>query len=119
MDFLHVLAELRTPFGEHFFQFVTYLGQEVIIIAVICTLYWCVDKRFALSAGIYLLSCRSVCTGIKDHIPDPTALDIRSKLFSSGKRRTCCDRLLLSKRTYPGWYLPVRSIHVQKQTLAF
>ena len=47
MDFLHVLAELRTPFGEHFFQFVTYFGQEVIIIAVICTLYWCVDKRFA------------------------------------------------------------------------
>ena len=24
MDFLHVLTELRTPFGEHFFQFVTY-----------------------------------------------------------------------------------------------
>ncbi|EJW92580.1 hypothetical protein EVA_19313, partial [gut metagenome] len=47
MDFLHFLAELRTPFGEHFFQFVTYFGQEVIIIAVICTLYWCVDKRFA------------------------------------------------------------------------
>lgn len=45
-----------------------------------------------------------MCTDIKDHIPDPTALDIRSKLFSSRKRRTCCDRLLLSKRTYPGWY---------------
>ena len=77
MDFLHVLAELRTPFGEHFFQFVTYFGQEVIIIAVICTLYWCVDKRFAYQLGFtYFLAGLCVQTlKITFRIPRPWILD--------------------------------------------
>ena len=77
MDFLHVLAELRTPFGEHFFQFVTYLGQEVIIIAVICTLYWCVDKRFAYQLGFtYFLAGLCVqALKITFRIPRPWILD--------------------------------------------
>ena len=77
MDFLHVLAELRTPFGEHFFQFATYFGQEVIIIAVICTLYWCVDKRFAYQLGFtYFLAGLCVQTlKITFRIPRPWILD--------------------------------------------
>lgn len=77
MDFLHVLAELRTPFGEQFFQFVTYFGQEVIIIAVICTLYWCVDKRFAYQLGFtYFLAGLCVQTlKITFRIPRPWILD--------------------------------------------
>ena len=77
MDFLHVLTELRTPFGEHFFQFVTYFGQEVIIIAVICTLYWCVDKRFAYQLGFtYFLAGLCVQTlKITFRIPRPWILD--------------------------------------------
>lgn len=77
MDFLHLLAELRTPFGEQFFQFVTYFGQEVIIIAVICTLYWCVDKRFAYQLGFtYFLAGLCVQTlKITFRIPRPWVLD--------------------------------------------
>lgn len=77
MDFLHFLAELRTPFGEQFFQFVTYFGQEVIIIAVICTLYWCVDKRFAYQIGFtYFLAGLCVQTlKITFRIPRPWILD--------------------------------------------
>lgn len=77
MDFLHFLAELRTPFWEQFFQFVTYFGQEVLIIAVICTLYWCVDKRFAYQIGFtYFLAGLCVQTlKITFRIPRPWILD--------------------------------------------
>lgn len=112
MDFLHILAEFRTPFGEQFFQFVTYFGQEVIIIAVICTLYWCVDKRFAYQMGFtYFLAGLCVQTlKITFRIPRPWVLDPE---FPPGRERCSgCDRLFLPKRTYPGWYLSVCPIYV-------
>lgn len=46
MAFLTFLEGMRTPFLDRLMQFITYFGQEIIIIAVICALYWCVDKRF-------------------------------------------------------------------------
>ena len=51
MTFLWMLEGIRTPFLDRFMQFVTYFGQELIIIAVICALYWCADKRFAYLLG--------------------------------------------------------------------
>ena len=47
MTFLWLLEGIRTPFLDKLMQFITYFGQEIIIIAVICALYWCADKRFA------------------------------------------------------------------------
>ena len=54
MTFLWLLEGIRTPFLDKLMQFITYFGQEIIIIAVICTLYWCVDKRFAYLRGFTL-----------------------------------------------------------------
>ncbi len=51
MAFLWLLYDIRTPFLDKLMQFVTYFGQEIIIIAVICALYWCTDKRFAYLLG--------------------------------------------------------------------
>lgn len=51
MAFLWLLYDIRTPFLDKLMQFVTYFGQEIIIIAVICALYWCADKRFAYLLG--------------------------------------------------------------------
>ena len=51
MTFLWLLEGIRTPFLDKLMQFITYFGQELIIIAVICALYWCADKRFAYLLG--------------------------------------------------------------------
>ena len=51
MIFLWQLENIRTPFFNEIMQFVTYFGQELLIIAVICALYWCADKRFAYYLG--------------------------------------------------------------------
>ena len=51
MTFLWLLEGIRTPFLDKLMQLITYFGQELIIIAVICVLYWCADKRFAYLLG--------------------------------------------------------------------
>lgn len=47
MDFLRMLAEARTPGGTAFFRVCTWFGEEVCVVAVLCLLFWCIDKRAA------------------------------------------------------------------------
>ena len=47
MNILRLLEGIRTPAGEIFFQGVTYLGQEFMILGLISVLYWCVHKDLA------------------------------------------------------------------------
>lgn len=77
MNFLRFLEGLRTPLLDNVFQFITYFGQEIIIIAFICTLYWCVDKRFAYLLGFtYFTAGLCVQTlKITFRIPRPWILD--------------------------------------------
>lgn len=48
MSFLWLLEGIRTPFLDKLMQFITYFGQEVIIIAFVCALYWCIDQTVLL-----------------------------------------------------------------------
>lgn len=77
MSFLWLLSEIRTPFLDKLMQLVTYFGQELIIIAVICALYWCADKRFAYLLGFtYFTAGLGVQTlKITFRIPRPWILD--------------------------------------------
>ena len=52
MNFLHLLAALRTPFWDAVFGAVTYLGDETFFIAAALFIFWCVDKR----GGYFLLT---------------------------------------------------------------
>ena len=47
MDFLRLLESIRTPFWDAFFGTLTHLGSEVLFIAIIVFIYWCVSKRTA------------------------------------------------------------------------
>ena len=47
MTFLWILEGFRTPLFNQIMQIITYFGQEILTLAVICILYWCIDKRFA------------------------------------------------------------------------
>ena len=85
MTFLWMLEGIRTPFLDRFMQFVTYFGQELIIIAVICALYWCADKRFAYLLGFtYFTAGLCVQTlKITFRIPRPWILDPEFKAVES------------------------------------
>lgn len=56
MDFLRLLEGIRNPVLDSFFQWITYLGQEICILAVICLFYWCLDKNFAYRLGFIYFS---------------------------------------------------------------
>ena len=105
MEFLRFLSEHRTPVLDNIMQLVTYFGQEIIIIALICALYWCADKRFAYLLGFTYFT--AVCPGIKDHIPHSEALGYRPGLFRCRKRRSRRHRVLFSKRPHAGGDCPL------------
>ncbi len=52
MTILRLLENIRTPFGEQFFQLLTYFGEELLVIVVICSLYWCFNKKAAYRIGL-------------------------------------------------------------------
>lgn len=85
MDFLWMLEGIRTPFLDKVMQFTTYFGQEIIIIAVICTLYWCIDKRFAYQLGFTYFTAGLCVQALKItfRIPRPWILDPAFKAVES------------------------------------
>ena len=77
MTFLWTLSELRTPVLDHVFQCITYLGQELLPIIVICALYWCYNKKLATTIGFTYLTSGLLVQGLKItfRIPRPWVLD--------------------------------------------
>ena len=47
MEVLRYLESIRTPFLTVFFKFWTLFGEETLIVALICLVYWCIDKKLA------------------------------------------------------------------------
>lgn len=77
MSFLWTLSELRTPLLDQVFQYITYLGQELVPIIVICALYWCYNKKLATTIGFTYITSGLLVQGLKItfRIPRPWALD--------------------------------------------
>jgi len=51
MSFLILLESIRTPFLTAVMSAVTWLGHELLPIAIICIFYWCLNKKLAYKAG--------------------------------------------------------------------
>ncbi len=85
MTFLWFLEGIRTPFLEQLMQFITYFGQELIVIAFICTFYWCTDKRFAYLLGFTYFTAGLGVQALKItfRIPRPWILDPQFKAVES------------------------------------
>lgn len=77
MEFLRLLEGIRNPILDSFFQFITYFGQELAILAVICLFYWCLDKSFAYRLGFIYFSAGLCIQTLKItfRIPRPWVLD--------------------------------------------
>lgn len=85
MDFLRFLAQYRTPAGDAFFQGITYLAQELLVVAVICWLFWCSNKKLAYTLGFAYFSSGLMVQGLKVtfRIPRPWILDPNFKVVES------------------------------------
>lgn len=77
MEFLRFLAGYRTPAGDLFFQGITYMAQELFVVAVICWLFWCSDKKKAYTLGFAFFTSGLLVQGLKItfRIPRPWVLD--------------------------------------------
>ena len=77
MSFLWMLSKIRTPLGEQIFQLITYLGQEMLPVVVICALYWCYNKKLATTIGFTYVTSGICIQGLKItfRIPRPWVLD--------------------------------------------
>ena len=65
MQVLEMLAPMRTPFVEQLFGLITRLGEETVAILVICTLFWCVNKRLGYGIGISFFLSGLLVQGLK------------------------------------------------------
>lgn len=77
MELLWMLHDLRTPFWDTVFQAVTQLGQELIPIAIICALYWCVNKKLATQIGLTFITSGILVQSLKVtfRVPRPWVID--------------------------------------------
>lgn len=77
MDFLYTLAELRNPVFDIFFQLITFLGEQIPILVIICAFYWCLDKKLAYRIGLSFFASGLVLQNLKItfRIPRPWVLD--------------------------------------------
>lgn len=77
MSFLWFLEELRTPFLDRLMEAVTWLGQETVLLPVLCLFYWCLDKNFAYILGFSSFTSGLLMQALKItfRIPRPWILD--------------------------------------------
>lgn len=52
MSFLRLLESARSPVLTCFFRFCTLFGEEMMILAVICCVFWCINKDLAYRIGL-------------------------------------------------------------------
>ena len=67
MDFLRVLEGIRTPLGENILYYLTFLGEETIILGIVGVVFWC----FVKNVSFCCMECNfDVCDKYdQDHLP--------------------------------------------------
>lgn len=77
MEFLKLLETLRTPFLDSLFQFITLWGQEVLVLGVLCFIYWNIDKQigYQLAFAYYFAGLLVQTLKITFRIDRPWVLD--------------------------------------------
>lgn len=65
MEFLWFLEGIRTPALTLFFRFWTLFGEEMLIFAIICVLFWCADKKLAYKIAFTMFISGLLVQGMK------------------------------------------------------
>lgn len=77
MEFLYFLSQYRSAVGDVLVQGITTLAQETVVIAILCWLFWCADKRLAYTLGFSYFTSGLLVQGLKItfRVPRPWVLD--------------------------------------------
>lgn len=87
MEFLHLLEQIRTPFGDALMSLITMLGEETLFIAVALVIFWCVNKKqgyYLLFTGFLGIVCIQILKMIF-LIPRPWVLDPSFTIVESAR----------------------------------
>lgn len=81
MEFLHLLENIRSQFGDVFFSILTFLGGEAAVIVLFAVNFWCADKNLAYDIGFSFFSSATVIQNIKitARVPRPFVRDTTLK----------------------------------------
>ncbi|MCR5216452.1 MAG: phosphatase PAP2 family protein [Lachnospiraceae bacterium] len=76
MSFLEFLSQFRTPLLDQIFRGISYFGEVIILLPLLCILYWCVDKQLGLQAVLSYFISGGIVQGTKItlRIPRPWVL---------------------------------------------
>ncbi|MGN0243646.1 MAG: phosphatase PAP2 family protein [Lachnospiraceae bacterium] len=77
MEFLHMLQSIRNPVLTVFFRLCTLLGEEIFVIALLCFLFWCINKALAYRIAFTYFASGMLVQILKLHfrIPRPWVRD--------------------------------------------
>lgn len=65
MDILFQLEKIRVPLLTRIFENFTMLGEHVMVVAIICAIYWCYDKQIAYRIAFGLFVSGMLVQGLK------------------------------------------------------
>lgn len=77
MEFLYFLTQFRTPITERIAQYITYFGQETLLIVLVAIIFWCINKEVGYKVGFTFCFAGMIVQGLKIafRIPRPWVLD--------------------------------------------
>ena len=85
MSFLWFLSRFRNPVTNGIFQFFTLFGEELLVVGLVCVLFWCLDKKMAIRIGLSYFVAGLLVQMLKIIfcIPRPWILDSRFQPVAS------------------------------------
>ena len=77
MELLRFFEGIRSPFLDTFFGFITYFGEETILVVTVCIIYWCINKHigYIVSVSFFLSSLAVQGLKIVFQMPRPWVVD--------------------------------------------
>ncbi len=87
IEILKAIAKIRNGFLDALMLFLTEFGTEIVVIGVVCTLYWCLNKKLAYRIGMIFFASGILVQGLKVgfHIERPWVLDPSFEPVASAK----------------------------------
>jgi len=87
IEILKAISVIRNSFLDTLMLLLTEFGSEIIVIGVVCTLYWCANKKLAYRIGMIFFASGMLVQGLKVgfHIERPWVLDPTFEPVSSAK----------------------------------
>ena len=77
MEFLYFLESIRNSFLDVFFSTITYIGDEIFALALICIIFWCLNKNYGYKLGFSFFASGMIIQALKVtfRIPRPWQID--------------------------------------------